>query len=60
MLNNLLKSDNDFVRYGTAVAVVFGGIYLAISVGIVPEKIGWFFAVLVFVSFILKSRIRPL
>lgn len=40
MLDIFLKSDNPFVRITAGALVVWGGLAIAVGIGLIPEEIG--------------------
>lgn len=46
LISDWLKSDNVFVRVGTATLLLFGTLSFLVAVGIMPEKMGRMVAII--------------
>jgi|JI9StandDraft_1071089.scaffolds.fasta_scaffold57805_4 hypothetical protein len=55
MLDIVLKSDNPLVRIGFATIVVFGGLYFATSVGLIPARAGWLVSVIILIMVCIRN-----
>lgn len=54
MLDELLNSDNPLVRYGFAVLIVFGSLYFASSIGLLPFNVAWIISVIILVMVLMR------
>lgn len=54
MYDAILNIENDLVRYAVVAAIIFGGLYIAATTGLVPLKVARLFAIIIGVMVIIR------